>query len=125
MLNRGTYAYIVSISVIPPSYERVETMNEYMENYVPTGCDYCGGDKATNLTDMGDVVCDPCLIGRPDVAPTVAVNHDAHAAELWIHFNGDEFVMRAIISNLLRHNEELRAAIAALPADIVHMTVTD
>lgn len=47
-------------------------MNEYMTDYVPTGCDYCGGDNATNLTDMGDAVCDPCLIGRPDAAPSAA-----------------------------------------------------
>ena len=28
-----------------------------------TICDYCGGDNAVNLTDMGDAVCDPCLWG--------------------------------------------------------------
>jgi hypothetical protein len=69
-------------------------------------CDYCGGDKATNLTDMGDIVCDPCLIGRP-VAP---LSHDVQAAELWATHNGNEFVLRAVIANLLRQNDELRAA---------------
>jgi hypothetical protein len=30
-------------------------------------CDYCGGDNAVNLTDLGDLICDPCLIGRPSM----------------------------------------------------------
>jgi hypothetical protein len=84
-------------------------------------CDYCGGDKATNLTDMGDTVCTPCLIGRP-VAP---LSHDVQAAELWLTHKGNEFVLRAVIANLLRQNEEMRAAIAALPEDVIYMTVTD
>ena len=34
-----------------------------------TTCDYCGGAGGSILTDMGDLVCSPCLIGRPSVAP--------------------------------------------------------
>ena len=81
-------------------------MNEYMTDYVPTGCDYCGGDNATNLTDMGDAVCDPCLIGRPDAAPT----NEARAAEIWNLCEGNEFALRTFIANLLRQNDELNAA---------------
>lgn len=38
-------------------------MNEHYGDYVPTGCDYCGGGNAEHMTDAGDIVCTPCLIG--------------------------------------------------------------
>ena len=80
-------------------------MNEHMTDYVPTGCDYCGGDNATNLTDAGDMVCDPCLIGRPEAAPS----YEARAAELWNLCEGQEMALRIVIANLIRQVDELNA----------------
>jgi hypothetical protein len=72
-----------------------------------TTCDYCGGPGASALTDMGDVICDPCLLGRPPVAPT----HEARAAEVWSLCGGDEFALRTFIAHLLRQVDELGAGV--------------
>ena len=70
-------------------------------------CNYCGGSNAVNLTDMGDVICDPCLIGRPPVAPT----HEARAAVVWSLCNGDGDALRTFIAHLLRQVDELSAGV--------------
>lgn len=54
-------------------------MNKWEREPQAFTCDYCGGDKATNMTDMGDIVCDPCLIGRPIYeAPSAAQSPWGH-----------------------------------------------
>ena len=47
-----------------------------------TTCDYCGGPGGSTLTDMGDLVCSPCLIGRPPVATTYGLTEHAQRGYL-------------------------------------------
>jgi hypothetical protein len=59
---------------------------------------------------------------RAKLSPT-----DPHviAAQIWIEHAGSEFLIRAVLAGLIEENETMRAAIAALPPDIIHMTITD